>query len=74
MKMLRVLIAPFKDKFKLQRKINTLEIEKRELEITLQSRVSETIINALTNQEEVDRLTKENIRLRAKVKELKNEK
>lgn len=70
----RLFIAPFKDKFKLQMRVNTLELQKRELEMTLQSRVSETIINALTNQEEVDRLRKENVRLRVKVKQLKGEK
>ncbi len=74
MKTLKLLIAPFKDKFKLQRKVNTLELEKKELEMILQSRVSETIINTLSNQEEVERLRKENSRLRLKVKEIRNEK
>lgn len=71
MKIVKLIISPFKDKFRLQRKVNTLEVEKKELELILQSRVSETIIKTLTNQEEVDRLTKENQRLRSKVKEMK---
>lgn len=71
MKILRLLISPFRDKFKLQRKINTLELQKKELEMVLSSRVSETLINTLSNQEEVDRLLKENQRLRVKVKEFK---
>ena len=74
MKTLKLLIAPFKDKFKLQKKVNTLELEKKELEMILQSRVSETIINTLSNQEEEERLRKENSRLRLKVKEIRNEK
>ena len=72
MKTLKLLIAPFKDKFKLQKKVNTLELEKKELEMILQSRVSETIINTLSNQEEVEILRKENSRLRLKVKEIRN--
>ena len=71
MRIIKLVIAPFKDKFKLQQKVNTLELEKKELEMVLQSRVSETIMNALVNQEEVERLTKENHRLRVKIKEIK---
>lgn len=74
MKILKLLISPFKDKFKLQRKVNTLELEKKELEIIIQSKVSETLMNTLSNQEEVERLTRENQRLRRKVKEIRNEK
>lgn len=74
MKLLKLLISPFKDKFKLQRKVNTLELEKKELEIIIQSKVSETLMNTLSNQEEVERLTRENQRLRRKVKEIRNEK
>lgn len=73
MKIFRLLISPLRDKFKLQCKVNTLELQKKELEMVLQSRVSETLMNTLSNQEEVDRLLKENSRLRAKVKELKKE-
>lgn len=74
MKILKLLFSPLKDKFKLQRKVNTLELEKKELELIIQSRVSETLMNTLSNQEEVERLTKENQRLRRKVKEIRNEK
>lgn len=74
MKILKLLISPLKDKFKLQRKVNTLELEKKELEMVLNSRVSEVLMNTLSNQEEVERLTRENQRLRKKVKEIRNEK
>lgn len=74
MKILKLLISPLKDKFKLQRKVNTLELEKKELEMIIQSKVSETLMNTLSNQEEVERLTRENQRLRKKVKEIRNEK
>lgn len=73
MKIFKLLISPLRDKFKLQKKVNTLELQKKELEMIIQSRVSETLMNTLSNQEEVDRLLKENQRLRAKVKELKKE-
>lgn len=69
--LLNLIIAPFKDKYKLQRRCNTLEIEKISLENIIQSRVSETLMNILANQDEVERLRKENKRLRTKVKELK---
>lgn len=71
MKILKLLISPMRDKFKLQRKVNTLELQNKELEMILSSRVSETLMNTLSNKEEVDRLLKENQRLRAKVKEFK---
>ena len=74
MKILKLLISPLKDKFKLQRKVNTLELEKKELEMIIQSKVSETLMNTLSNQEEVERLTRENQRLRKKVMEIRNEK
>lgn len=71
MKYLRFISVPFKDKFKLQQKVNTLELQKKELEIILQSRISETLMKTLANQDEVERLRKENTRLRSKVKDLK---
>ena len=71
MRFLRLIVAPFRDKMKLQQRANTLELEKKELEMILNSRVSETIIHTLENQDEVDRLTKENQRLRKKVKDLR---
>ena len=70
-KYLKLLISPFKDKFKLQRKVNTLELQKKELEVILHSRISETLMRTLENQDEVERLTRENQRLRKKVKEMK---
>ena len=74
MRFIKLLVSPMRDKFKLQKKVNTLELQKKELEMILQSRVSETLMDTLSNQEEVDRLLKENQRLRVKVKELKKEK
>lgn len=71
--LLNFIFAPFKDKYKLQRRCNTLEIEKISLENIIQSRVSETLMNILANQDEVERLRKENKRLRTKVKELKDD-
>ena len=71
MKIISMVIAPLKDKFKLQRKVNTLELQKKELEVILHSRVSETLMRTLENQDEVERLTKENQRLRSKIKEMR---
>ena len=72
MRIIKTLIAPFRDKYKLQRKLNTLELQKKELEVILHSRVSETLMRTLENQDEVERLTKENQRLRSKLKEIRN--
>lgn len=69
---LKTLTAPFMDKVKLQIKLNTSEIKREELEALLSSRTTNTIMRAMENVEEVERLTKENQRLRSKVKELKN--
>lgn len=74
MRLIRLIFAPFRDKMKLQQRANTLELEKKELEMILNSRVSETIIHTLENQDEVDRLLKENQRLRAKIKQMKGDK
>ena len=71
MKLIKMAIAPFKNKIKLQQKVNTLEIKKEELEIILHSRISETLMRTLENQQEVERLRKENTRLRNKIKEIK---
>ena len=71
--LLNLIIAPIKNKYKLQRRCNTLEIQKESLENIIQSRVSETLMNILANQDEVERLRKENKRLRTKVKELKED-
>lgn len=71
MKIISLIITPFKDKFKMQRKLNTLELQKKELEIILHSRISETLMRTLENQDEVERLRKENQRLRSKIKEMK---
>ena len=74
MRIIKQLIAPFKDKYKLQRRVNTLELQKKELEVILHSRVSETLMRTLENQEEVERLTKENQRIRRRIKEMKGNK
>ncbi len=70
-KILNIIIAPLKNKMKMQRRINTLEIEKVELEYIIKSRITETLMRTLENQDEVERLKKENTRLRKKVKDLK---
>lgn len=74
MKFLRLIIAPFRDKIKLQQRANTLELEKKELELVLYNEVFKTITRTLENQDEVNRLTKENHRLRSKIKEMKGDK
>lgn len=71
MKLIKMAIAPFKNKIKLQQKVNTLEIKKEELEIILHSRISETLMRTLENQQEVERLRKENTKLRNKIKEIR---
>lgn len=70
-RILNIIIAPLKNKMKMQRRINTLEIEKVELEYIIKSRITETLMRTLENQDEVERLKKENTRLRKKVKDLK---
>lgn len=70
-RILNIIIAPLKNKMKMQRRINTLEIEKVELEYIIKSRITETLMRTLENQDEVERLKKENTRLRSKVKDLK---
>lgn len=70
-RILNIIIAPLKNKMKMQRRINTLEIEKVELEYIIKSRITETLMRTLENQDEVERLKKENQRLRKKVKDLK---
>lgn len=74
MKFLRLIIAPFRDRIKLQQRANTLELEKKELELVLYNEVFKTITRTLENQDEVNRLTKENHRLRSKIKEMKGDK
>lgn len=74
MRFLRLIIAPFRDKIKLQQRANTLELEKKELELVLYNEVFKTITRTLENQDEVNRLTKENHRLRSKIKEMKGDK
>lgn len=70
-RILNIIIAPLKNKMKMQRRMNTLEIEKVELEYIIKSRITETLMRTLENQDEVERLKKENTRLRKKVKDLK---
>ena len=74
MRFLRLIIAPFRDRIKLQQRANTLELEKKELELVLYNEVFKTITRTLENQDEVNRLTKENHRLRSKIKEMKGDK
>lgn len=70
---IKVLFAPFKDKCKLQMRLNTAELKRDEYEAILNTRVSMTIMKAIENRDEVERLTKENQKLRIKVKGLKED-
>lgn len=69
----KTLTAPFMDKIKLQIKLNTSEIKREELEALLNNKTTMTIMRALENVEEVERLTKENQKLRTKIKELRKD-
>ena len=64
---LNYLVAPFKDKMLMQKKINTLEVKYEALE-ELWETDFHTIRDTLMNKNEVERLKKENKNLRKKVK------
>lgn len=70
---IKLIFAPMMDKYKLQKRLNTAELKRDELEAILNTRVSMTIMKAIENRDEVERLTKENQRLRTKVKSLKED-
>lgn len=70
---LSYLIVPFKDKIKMQHKINTLEVNYETLE-ELYKKEFQEVIDKLMNKEEMTRLKKENSNLRRKIKVLRGNK
>ena len=70
---LNYLVAPFKDKMLMQKKINTLEVKYEALEELWETDFHQ-IRDTLMNKNEVERLKKENNNLRKKVKILRGKK
>lgn len=70
---LSYLIVPFKDKIKMQHRINTLEVNYETLE-ELYKKEFQEVIDKLMNKEEMARLKKENSNLRRKIKVLRGNK
>ena len=70
---LSYLIVPFKDKMKMQHRINTLEVNYESLE-ELYKKEFQEVIDKLMNKEEMNRLKKENSNLRKKIKILRSDK
>lgn len=70
---LSYLIVPFKDKMKMQHRINTLEVNYESLE-ELYKKEFQEVIDKLMNKEEMARLKKENSNLRRKIKVLRGNK
>ena len=70
---LAYLIAPFKDKVKMQHRINTLEVKNDALEELFKNEFQKAM-DSLMNVEELEKLKKENKHLRLKVKVLREKK
>lgn len=70
---LSYLIAPFKDKIKMQHKINTLENKVESLEDYFQNEFQKCM-DEMMNIKEIEKLKKENKHLRLKVKVLRGNK
>lgn len=70
---LSYLIAPFKDKLKMQQKINSLENKNETLEELFKNEFQKCM-DTLMNIEEIEKLKKENKHLRLKVKVLRGNK
>ena len=66
-------IAPFKDKMKMQRRINTLENDNEMLHQLFENEFQKAM-DTLMNIEELEKLRKENKHLRLKVKVLRSNK
>ena len=58
---------------KYKRRINTLELEKKELEEVIKEGLFKEFIKKINEPLELERLRKENKRLRKKIKDLKEE-
>lgn len=67
------IIAPFKDKVKMQQRINTLENDNETLRDFIENEFQKAM-DVLMNAEELERLRKENKHLRLKVKVLRGNK
>ena len=61
----------FKDKIELQKKYNTLEIKYETLKDQVKEDCFKTLLKVLSEQNDVERLRKENAKLRKRIKELK---
>ncbi len=70
---LSYLIAPFKDKIKMQHKINTLENKVESLEDYFKNEFQKCM-DEMMNVKEIEKLKKENKHLRLKVKVLRGNK
>lgn len=70
---LSYLIAPFKDKLKMQYKINTLENKNETLEELFKNEFQKCM-DEMMNIKEIEKLKKENKHLRLKVKVLRGNK
>jgi hypothetical protein len=70
---LALLIAPFKDKIKMQQRINTLENDNEALRDLFENEFQKAM-DSLMNVQELEKLKKENQHLRLKVKVLRSNK
>ena len=70
---LALLIAPFKDKIKMQQRINTLENDNETLRDLFENEFQKAM-DSLMNVQELEKLKKENRNLRLKVKVLRSNK
>ena len=61
----------FKDKIELQKKYNTLELKYETLKDQVKEDCFKTLLKVLSEQNDVERLRKENAKLRKRIKELK---
>ena len=64
------MIAPFKDKIKMQHRINTLEVENEALKDLFENEFQKAM-DQLMNVDEIEKLKKENKHLRLKIKVLR---